>query len=187
MLVRQQLRHERKVLGTFSEREELTHLLPSSAELHQLSLLAQQLYQIQVTVIVKSIDGKLKKKKLKALLSDKHEKNRKHLAELNATLSFGGYKFHLFSSPRQYPPACTELHQTSLSFARYLQVTSRYLFRKKHFQVRQSFIVKLRTQPTALKVAAQHWDYSSCRTDPEVQNEAQSQMRFSFFEGNKKP
>lgn len=50
------------MLRTFSEGEELAHLLPSSAELHQLSLLPEQLDQIQVTVVVKSIDGKLKKK-----------------------------------------------------------------------------------------------------------------------------
>lgn len=50
------------MLRTFSEGEELAHLLPSSAELHQLSLLPEQLDQVQVTVVVKSIDGKLKKK-----------------------------------------------------------------------------------------------------------------------------
>lgn len=47
------------MLRTFGEGEELTHLLPSPAELHQLSLLPEQLDQIQVTVVVKSIDGKL--------------------------------------------------------------------------------------------------------------------------------
>lgn len=47
------------MLRTFGEGEELTHLLPSPAELHQLSLLPEQLDQIQVTVVVKSIDRKL--------------------------------------------------------------------------------------------------------------------------------
>lgn len=54
-----QLQHEQEMLCTFGKWKEFTHLLTSSSELYQLSLLAQQLYQIQVTVIVKSIDGKL--------------------------------------------------------------------------------------------------------------------------------
>lgn len=53
------LQHEQKMLCTFGKWKEFTHLLTRSSELYQLSLLAQQLYQIQVTVIVKSIDGKL--------------------------------------------------------------------------------------------------------------------------------
>ena len=59
MLKLDQLQHEEKMLCTFSEWKEFAHLLTSSSELDQLSLLAEQLYQIQVTVIVKSIDGKL--------------------------------------------------------------------------------------------------------------------------------
>lgn len=54
-----QLQREEKMLHTFSKWKELTHLLTSSPELDQLSLLAEQLYQIQVTVIIKSIDRKL--------------------------------------------------------------------------------------------------------------------------------
>lgn len=53
------LQCEQKMLCTFSKWKEFTHLLTCSSELNQLSLLAQQLYQIQVTVIVKSIDRKL--------------------------------------------------------------------------------------------------------------------------------
>lgn len=59
MLKLHQVQHEQTELCTFSKWEEFTHLLPSSSELHQLSLLAEQLYQVQVTVIVKSIDGEL--------------------------------------------------------------------------------------------------------------------------------
>lgn len=117
MLKVYRLQGEEKTLCTFSEREEFAHLLTSSPELDQLSLLAQQLYQIQVTVIVKSVDGELQKTIVKrildSLLSDEHEEIGKHVSEQNLTLFFEAQET---SSPHRPPhtvtPDFTTVHKT---------------------------------------------------------------------------
>lgn len=45
---------------TFSQWEELTHLLPCLTQWRQLPLLPQEFYEVHMTVVVKSIDGQLK-------------------------------------------------------------------------------------------------------------------------------